>query len=72
MAMLKGKDGKPVLAVGTKFGVHLFAAGSSKAGFKKIGCQAMSVAAFAGPGGKNRDRVYIVDGSGKVSVLAVK
>jgi hypothetical protein len=72
MAMLKGKDGKPVLAVGTKFGAHAFAADSSKAGFKKIGSQAMPVAAFAGPGGTNRDRVFVVGSSGAVSILTLK
>ena len=43
MAVLKGKDGKPRLAVGTKMGVHLF--GSD---LKLIGSQPMPVAAFAG------------------------
>jgi hypothetical protein len=73
MAMLKGKGGKPRLAVGTRFGVHLFAAdSSSKDGFRKLGSQGMPVAAFAGPGGKNKDRVYVVDPSGQVTILKLK
>ena len=65
--MLKGKDGKPRLAVGTKMGVHLF--GSD---LKLIGSQPMPVAAFAGPGGKTRDRTYIVNPAGQVTVLILK
>ena len=67
LAMLKGKDGKPCLAVGTKMGVHLF--GSD---LKLIGTQPMPVAAFAGPGGKDKDRVYVVDVAGNVTVLILK
>jgi hypothetical protein len=75
MAMLKGKDGKPRLAVGTKFGVHLFApSGVRRDGsdLKLIGSQAMPVAAFAGPGGKGRDRAYVVDSAGNVTVLVIR
>jgi hypothetical protein len=75
MAVLKGKDGKPCLAVGTKFGVHLFApSGVRRDGsdYKKIGSQDMPVAAFAGPGGKNKDRVYVVGPDGNVTILVVK
>jgi len=67
MAMLKGKDGKPCLAVGTKFAVHLFGAD-----LKTIGRQAIAAVAFAGPGGKNRDRVYVVDAAGQVTVLTLR
>ena len=67
MAVLKGKDGKPRLAVGTKFAVHLFGPD-----LKPIGRQAISSVAFAGPGGKERDRVYVVDAGGKVTVLVME
>jgi len=67
MAALKNREGKPFLAVGTRFGVHLFGGD-----LKRIGRQALPVVAFAGPGGKTQDRVYIVDASGKVSVLILK
>jgi hypothetical protein len=70
MAVLKGKDGKPRLAVGTRFGVHLFAHGEN--GYQKLGITAMPVAAFAGPGGPQRDRVYVVDPAGYVTVLVLK
>ena len=66
MAMLKGKDG-PCLAVGTKFAVYLFGAD-----MKLIGRQALESVAFAGPGGKGRDRVYVVDEAGRVTVLVMK
>jgi len=42
------------------------------AGLKLIGSQPMPVAAFAGPGGKHNDRVYVVDAAGNVTVLALK
>jgi hypothetical protein len=67
MAVLKGKDGKACLAVATKFGVHLF--GND---FKRVGTQAMPVAAFAGPGGKDKDRVYVVGPDGSVNVLKIR
>jgi hypothetical protein len=69
MAMLKGKGGKPCLAVGTKFGVHLFGAD-----LKEIGSHQLTVpaAGFAGPGGKDKDRVYVVDVAGNVTVLVLK
>ena len=67
MAILKNHDGKPCLAVGTRMGVHLF--GSD---LKPIGSQPMPVAAFAGPGGKKRDRAYVVDSAGQVTVLILK
>jgi len=67
MAVLKGKAGKPCLAVGTKFGVHLF-----DADLKLIGRQTIPAVAFAWPGGKDRDRAYVVDGAGTVTVLTLK
>ena len=66
MAMLKGKNGKPCLSVGTRFAVYLFGPD-----LKLIGRQAISSVAFAGPGGKERDRVYVVDAAGAVTVLAI-
>ncbi len=72
MVMLKNHDGKPCLAVGTKMGVHLFGSDPSGAGLKRIGSQAMPVAAFVGPGGKARDRAYVVDSAGQVTVLILK
>jgi hypothetical protein len=64
MAFLAGPGGGPLLAVGTKFGVHLF-----DADMKPLGKYAIAAAAFAGPGGKSRDRLYVVDAGGKVTVL---
>jgi len=55
------------IAVGTKFGVHLFGPD-----LKKIGSLPIRVAAFAGPAGKQRDRVYVVAPSGQVTVLALR
>jgi len=66
MAMLKGKDGNPCLAMGTKFAVHLFGAD-----LQPIGRQALPAVAFAGPGGKDRYRVYEVDAAGRVTVLVL-
>jgi len=65
--MLNGGDGKPCLAVGMKFWPQLF-----RANLKPIGKQAMSAAGFAGPGGKERDRVYVIDAGGKVTVLVME
>jgi hypothetical protein len=74
MAIVNGKDGKPRLAVGTKFSVYLFGADPLGAGLKMLGSHAMAVpaAAFAGPGGKQKDSVYVVDQAGSVTVLSVK
>ena len=74
MAMLKGKDGNPRLAVGTKFGVRLFAVDPATTGMKEVGRSVLPVpaAAFAGPGGKNKDRVFVVDSAGTVTVLSLK
>ena len=68
MAVLQDKDGKRRLAVGTKFAVHLFGGD-----LKEIGRHVLPsvAAAFAGPGGKQKDRVYVVDAAGNVTVLAV-
>ena len=73
MCRLTAKDGKPILAVGTKFALHLFAGDPTSGGLKETGSQklATTAAAFAGPGGKN-DRVYFVDSAGNVTVLAVR
>ena len=67
MATLKGNDGKPCLAVGTKSGVHRFGRDCTLKG--RV---ALASVAFAGPGGKNRDRVSTVDSRGEVRVLILK
>jgi hypothetical protein len=77
LAVLKGKDGKNCLAVGTKFGVHLFApVGIRRDGgdYKEIGSHRLSVpaAGFAGPGGKDKNSVYVVDVAGNVTILTIK
>jgi hypothetical protein len=74
MAMLKGQDGKPRLAVGTKFSVRLFAADPTGTDMKEVGRNVLPVpaAAFAGPGGKEKDRVFVVDTAGNVTVLSLK
>jgi hypothetical protein len=66
MALLNNGRGQSCLAVGTKFGVHLFGPD-----FKLRGRHAMRAAAFAGPGGKNRDRVCVVDAAGRAHVVAM-
>ena len=67
MALLRDSKGKSLLAVGTKFAVHLF-----DSSLRPAGRQALPAVAFAGPGGKNRDRAYVVDAAGKVTVLILK
>jgi hypothetical protein len=68
MAMLDaGPGGRPCLAVGTRFGVRLFGRD-----LKPAGSHAIQAAAFAGPGGPARDRVYVVSRDGGVTVLAVE
>jgi len=57
-------------SLGTKFGVHVFAADQN--GYQKLGSMAVAVAAFAGPGGRLRDRVYVVDPAGYIKVLVLK
>jgi hypothetical protein len=63
MAFLSANDGRQ-LAVGTQFGVHLFARDLST-----MGCTPLPCVAFAGPGGEERDRVYTVDAAGDVTIL---
>jgi hypothetical protein len=74
MVAMKGRDGKARLAVGTTFGVRLFAAGPAGTGLKEIGRNVFRVpaAAFAGPGGKDHDRLYIAGADGQVTVLSLK
>jgi hypothetical protein len=55
------------LAVVTKFGVHVFGGD-----LKKLGRCPQASKSFAGPGGKNKDRVYCVDDAGKVTVVVIK
>jgi hypothetical protein len=69
LAIVKGRDGKDCLAVGTKFGVHLFGGDLKPIGSHKFSTPA---AGFAGPGGKDKDRVYVVDVAGNVTILTVK
>jgi hypothetical protein len=66
LCLLKGRDGQPLIAVGTKFGAHLFAAD-----FRPLGRQPLSIAAFAGPTGPARDRAYVVQPNGDVTVLSL-
>ena len=70
MAILSGRDGRPCLAVGTKFGVHVFAADQN--GYQKLGSITLPIVAFVGPGGRLRDRVYVVDPAGCITVLVLK
>jgi hypothetical protein len=74
MVALKGRDGKAMLAVGTTFGVRLFAPDPAGTGLKEVGRNIFRVpaAAFAGPGGKDHDRLYIVGTDGQVTVLSLK
>jgi len=69
MAMLKGRHGRPLLAVGTAFSVQVFGPD-----LKLIGkyVNPVPAAAFAGPGGKKRDRAYVVGADGQVAVLVLK
>lgn len=67
MAMLSGRNGRPCLAVGTRFAVHLFGPDS-----RHLGRQPLESVAFAGPGGRARDRVYTVRADGEVTLLALK
>jgi hypothetical protein len=50
-----------------EFGVHLFGPD-----LKPRGRQALSAAAFAGPGGKGRDRAWAMDAAGNASVPGLK
>jgi len=69
MTVLAGRDGKPRIVVGTKFGVQVFGTDLKKIGGVALPAQAV---AFAGPGGKDKDRVYVVGRDGSVSVLVLK
>jgi hypothetical protein len=69
MAALAGRDGKPCIAVGTKFSVCLYGTDLKKVGGAMLPA---SVAAFAGPGGKDKNRLYVVDVAGNVTVLSLK
>jgi hypothetical protein len=55
--------------VGTRFGVQVFGTDLKKIGDVSLLAQA---AAFAGPGGKDKDRVYVIGPDGSVSVLVLK
>jgi hypothetical protein len=67
LCMLRGKDGKPRLAVATQFGVSLFGQD-----LKLIGRRAIPVSAFVGPAGKNKDSAYVIDSAGNVTVLTLQ
>jgi hypothetical protein len=67
IAALQSRDGKPLLAVGIKFGVHVF-----DSNLKEIGIYPIPSVAFAGPGGKQKDRVFVVGPDGNVTVLVVR
>jgi hypothetical protein len=56
------------------YATPLAPAGSSGAGLNKVGGLTLPTpaVAFVGPGGKNKDRVYVVDAAGNVTVLTVK
>jgi hypothetical protein len=69
MTVLTARDGKPRIVVGTSFTVQFFSTNLKKIGAVSLPAQA---AAFAGPGGKDKDRVYVVGPQGSVSVLILK
>jgi len=66
LAALHGRAGRSALVVGTKLGVQAY--GSD---FQPLGGRALPVAAFAGPGGKSGDRVFVVEPSGAARVLVL-
>ena len=68
MTVLTGQDGKPRIVAGTRFGVQVFGTDLKKIGGVSLPAQA---ATFAGPGGKDEDRVYVVGPDGSVSVLVL-
>jgi hypothetical protein len=53
------------LAIGTRFAVHVYGPGFARA--SRTPAPAIG---FAGPGGKARDRVFLVQSDGRVAVLA--
>jgi hypothetical protein len=61
--------GKPRIVVGSRFGVQVFGTDLKKTGGLPLPAQAV---AFAGPGRKDKDRVYVVGPDGSVSVLVLK
>ena len=65
----QGVPPTPRIVVGTRFGVQVFGTDLKKIGGVSLPAQA---AAFAGPGGKDKDRVYVVGPDGSVSVLVLK
>ena len=67
ICMLRGKDGKPRLAVATEFGVSIFGQD-----LKLIGRRAIPISAFVGPAGKGKDGAYVVDSAGNVTVLTLQ
>ena len=67
MCLLGEKGAARRLAVVTKFGVHVFGGD-----LKKLDRCPQPSKSFAGPGGKNKDRVYCVDDAGKVTVVVIK
>jgi hypothetical protein len=67
MCLLGEKGAARRLAVVTKFGVYVFGPD-----LKKLGRCPQSSKSFAGPGGQNKDRVYCVDDTGKVTVVVIK
>jgi hypothetical protein len=66
LAVVRSATGGPCLAVGTRDGVHRFGPA-----LEPLGRQALTAAAFAGPGGRG-DRVFAVGPDGAVQVLTVR
>jgi len=66
LAALHTREGGPILAVGTKFGVRAY--GSD---LQPVGGATLPLVAFAGPGGKSADRVFAVEPSGAIRVLVL-
>jgi hypothetical protein len=67
MALL-GEPGTPrPLVVGSKFGLSVF-----DSQFHKTASLTIPSVAFAGPAGKAKDKVYVIDAAGKVTVVTIK
>jgi hypothetical protein len=64
MAVLGDGPSSRRLAVGTRFAVHVYGAD-----FARVSRTAAPAIGFAGPGGPQRDRVYVVHGDGTVEAL---